>query len=50
MNDLIEIVNDLEALGAKVETLQELINKWNARVEEVEAEFEEMYSEMDDGA
>lgn len=50
MNDLIEIVQDLEAIDAKVVSLQELIAKWNSRVEEVEAEFEEMYLEMDDGA
>ena len=49
MNDLFEIVEDLEALEAKVESLQELINKWSAKVNAAEAEMEELY-EMDDGA
>jgi|TARA_R110002167_G_scaffold156635_2_gene351395 hypothetical protein len=49
MNDLFEIVQDLEALEAKAETLQELINKWSAKVDAAEAEFEELF-EMDDGA
>ena len=49
MNDLFEIMDDLEALDAKVESLQVLINKWSARVEDAEAELEELY-EMDDGA
>ena len=50
MNDLIEIVNDLEALDANAETLQELIIKWNARIDTAEAELSEIYLEMDDGA
>lgn len=50
MNDLFEIVKDLEALDAKVESLQELIDKWNARVDAAEAEIETLYVEMDDGA
>ena len=50
MNDLFEIIEDLEALDAKAQSLQELINKWSARVEKVEAELEDIYAEMDDGA
>ena len=50
MNDLIEIVEDLEALDAKVESLQDLINKWTSRVDAAEAELETLYAEMDDGA
>ena len=49
MNDLFEIVEDLEAPEAKAETLQELINKWSAKVAAVEADLEQLY-EMDDGA
>jgi peptidoglycan hydrolase CwlO-like protein len=49
MNDLFEIVQDLEALEAKAETLQELINKWSAKVDAAEADMEQLY-EMDDGA
>ena len=49
MNDLFEIVEDLEALDAKVESLQALINKWSARVDAAEADMEQLY-EMDDGA
>lgn len=50
MNDLFEIVEDLEALDAKMESLQELINKWSARVEEAESMLDDIYAEMDDGA
>jgi len=50
MNDLIEFVEDLEAIDAKVVSLQDLIAKWNAKVDAVEAELEDMYLEMDDGA
>ena len=49
MNDLFEIVEDLEALDAKVESLQALINKWSAKVDAAEADMEQLY-EMDDGA
>jgi peptidoglycan hydrolase CwlO-like protein len=49
MNDLFEIVEDLEALDAKVESLQALIDKWSAKVDAAEADMEQLY-EMDDGA
>lgn len=42
MNDLFEIVEDLKAIDAKMEALQEVLDKWAARVEEAEAELEEI--------
>ena len=50
MNDLFEIVEDLEALAEKTESLQELINKWSARIDAAQSEIENLYVEMDDGA
>jgi hypothetical protein len=55
MNDLFEIVEDLKSIdtfGSDTTAFEDIINKWNARLEDAQDEAERQYEffEMDDGA
>ena len=54
MNDLIEIVEDLESIdtfGSDTTAFEDIINKWQARLDEAADFMERQYElEMDDGA
>ena len=55
MNDLYEIVEDLKDIyifGSDTTAFEDIINKWNARLEDAQADAERQYElfEMDDGA
>ena len=54
MNDLIEIVEDLkdiDVFGSDTTAFEDIINKWQARLDEAEEFMDRQYEmEMDDGA
>ena len=55
MNDLLEIVEDLKDIyifGSDTTAFEDIILKWNARLEDAQADAERQYElfEMDDGA
>ena len=55
MNDLFEIVEDLkdiEVFGSDTTAFEDILVKWQARLEDAQADAERQYElfEMDDGA